>query len=115
MASSMNITQNDTAPSAAGTLREKVTGLAVDIQSATVEFHMRNSVGVMKVDAAADNDQVGDGSDGTKGNVSYDWVTGDTDTVGIYAQHWEVTYADGTIRTFPTPGKNTVIIGGELA
>ena len=115
MASSMNITQNDTAPSATATLKTKVTGDAVDIQSATVKFHMRDSSGVMKVDATADNDQVGDGSDGTKGDVSYDWVTGDTDTVGRYVQHWEVTFADGTIRTFPTPGANTVIIGGELA
>jgi len=115
MANSMQMTQNDTAPSARATLKSGTPKVPVDIQSATVRFHMTDAANQLKLDVAADNDQVGDGSDGSKGKVSYDWATGDTDTEGKYKAHWEITYSDGTIQTFPTPGNNTILIGSELA
>ena len=115
MANSMQMTVNDTAPSAQATLKSGTPKAAVDIQSATVRFHMTDAANKLKVDAVANNDQVGDGSDGSKGKVSYDWVPADTDTEGKYKAHWEVTYSDGTIQTFPTPGNNTIIFHAELA
>ena len=115
MANSMQMTVNDTAPSATATLKSGTPKAAVDIQSATVRFHMTDAAEKLKVDAAANNDQVGDGSDGSKGKVSYDWVPADTDTEGKNKAHWEVTYSDGTIQTFPTPGNNTIIFHAELA
>ena len=112
---SFHITENDTAPSWSDTVEYGSPLAAVDIENATVEFHMVNTADEVKVNAAANNDQVGDGSDGTKGDVSYDWVTGDTDTPGRFKAEWQVTFADSTIRTFPTPGVTNIIIHGELA
>lgn len=107
------IKRNDTAPSITATLQASST--AVDIQNATVRFHMLDSGGAVVVDAAANNDQVTDGSDGSTGKVSYDWAAADTDVAGTFRAEWEVTFSDGTIRTFPTPGYTTVIIHGDLA
>ncbi len=117
MANSMQMTVNDTAPSAEATLKAGKPKVAVDIQGATVKFHMTDAANELKINAAANNDQVGDGSDGSKGDVSYDWDggAGDTDTGGEFKAHWEVTYSDGTIQTFPTPGNNTIIFHAELA
>ena len=115
MANSMQMTQNDTAPSAQATLKAGKPKAAVDIQSATVRFHMVDAAEKLKINAVANNDQVGDGSDGSKGKVSYDWTPGDTDTEGKYKAHWEITYTDSKIQTFPTPGNNTILIGSELA
>ncbi len=115
MANSMQMTVGDTAPSAEGTLKGGVPEAAVDIQSATIAFHMTDSANQLKINAAANNDQVGDGSDGSKGKVSYDWVAADVDTGGRFIAEWEVTYSDGTIQTFPTPGFNEIIFHGELA
>jgi hypothetical protein len=116
MANSMQMTVNDTAPSAQGTLKSgRPKKVAVDIQGATVKFHMTDAANELKVNAAANNDQVGDGSDGSKGKVSYDWDPADVDTEGVYKAEWEVTYTDGTIQTFPTPGFNEIRFNAELA
>ena len=108
------IKRNDTAPSISSTLTDS-TGTAVDIQSATVDFHMVDRALEVKVDASANNDQVTDGSDGSTGMVSYDWAAADTDTSGWYWGEWEVTFSDGTIRTFPTPGRITILVESDLA
>lgn len=70
---------------------------------------MVDSSGAVKVDAAANID------DGAAGEVSYDWTAADTDTGGHFKAEWEVTFSDGTIRTFPNPGFTHVRIGGDLA
>ncbi len=114
---SFHITENDTAPPIEATLKAGTPAVAVDIQNASVEFHMLDSTGTVKVNAAGNVDQVGDGSDGTKGDVSYDWdgAAGDTDTPGKFKAEWQVTFADSTIRTFPTPGVTNILVHGELA
>jgi hypothetical protein len=112
---SFHITENDTAPPVEATLKAGTPAAAVDLQSSTVEFHMVDAEGTEKVNSAANLDQVTDGSDGTKGKVSYDWAAADTDTVGKYKAEWQITFSDGTIRTFPTPGTTTIIVHGELA
>jgi len=107
-----HVKQNDTAPPAEATLT--VAGSAVSIQSATVKFIMVDSSGAVKVSATANNDQNTDGSDGSKGKVSYDWTADDTDQAGTYLAEWEVTFADGTVRTFPTAGWDTVVVHSDL-
>ncbi|MCZ7536283.1 MAG: hypothetical protein M5T61_10385 [Acidimicrobiia bacterium] len=60
--------------------------------------------GTAKVDAAAVNEQNGDGSDGSKGDVSYAWVAGNTDTAGLFLGSWVVTFAGGAVQTYPNGG-----------
>lgn len=107
-------TQGDLAPPASGVL-EDVDGKAIDIQGATVRFHVTNSAGEVVINAAANNDQVGDGSDGTKGNVSYDWVAADVAKSGTFFYEWEVTFPDAKNRSFPTRSKGVLIIWSQLA
>lgn len=52
--------------------------------------------------------------DGVRGQVRYDWATGDTDTPGIYVAEWQVTYADGRKQTFPTLTYHTVTVLADL-
>lgn len=110
--STIHVKQNDTAPPASTTL--KVSGAAVDIENATIEFRALYSDGRVLIEAAANNDQVGDGSDGTKGMVSYDWTAADTAISGIYRAVWKVTFADGTVRTFPTRGGQPMFIWANV-
>jgi hypothetical protein len=55
-------------------------------------------------------------SPATAGIVRYDPLATDTDTVAVYDQEWEVTFADSKVATFPnTATKNQVIITDDLA
>ena len=106
--------RNDTNP-ISGTIKAGSPRVAVDIQSATLRFHMLNkTLTETIVDAAANNDQTGDGSDGTKGDWSYDPAAADTDESGSFRGEVEVTFADSTIRTFPTKGFFEINIGDDL-
>ena len=63
---------------------------------------------------AANNLQVGDGSDGTRGEVSYGeaanpWTT-ETATAGDFLYTWEVTFAGGTKQTYPNTGYRLLTI-----
>lgn len=81
---------------------EDANGNRVDIQGATVKFVMASvGGGTAKVDAAAQNRQVGTGSDGTKGKVGYPWVAGNTDTADDFYGEMQVTFAGGALETFP--------------
>lgn len=82
------------------------TDAPVDIAGSTVKFRMTPlKGGAAKVDDAdATNDQVTDGSDGSKGKVHYQWVVGDTDTPEFFLGEWIVTDAGGHVQTFPNGG-----------
>jgi len=105
---SMSIKRNDTAPPFTATCTDAA-GDPVDVSNATIRFHMRDTSGTVKVDAAAD---IVSGPDGT---VRYDWAVGDTDTAGFFYGEVEVTFADDTVRTFPTTNNATVRIVGDIA
>lgn len=109
----LHLKRNDTAPPLAATL--EVGGSPDDLSAATVRFHMVDSAGGIVVDAAANNDQNGDGSDGTKGHVSYDWQAADTKDAGLFRGELEVTFPDGTVRTYPGETYITIVIHGDLA
>jgi hypothetical protein len=103
------VKQNDTSPSMLATLQD-ADGNAVNVTGATIRFHMR-TIGstTSKVDDAAvivtaDN-----------GEVRYDWDAADTDTVGSYQAEFEVTYADGSIETFPNDGYIRIEITDDIA
>lgn len=109
------IGQGDTASPITRTLTDAL-GAAVNIQGATVRFTMTPAHGGTPVvnNATALNLQVGDGSDGTRGRVSYGqgaapWGSA-TATAGDYLAAFTVTFADGTVETFPNGGYLLVTI-----
>jgi hypothetical protein len=71
---------------------------AVNTTDATVMFHMREYGGTTPVISAA-GVVVSIG-----GIVEYRWAGGDTDALGSYEAEFEITYADGTVETFPSNG-----------
>lgn len=105
--STFQIRRNDTAPPIEATLTAD--DAAVDLTGATVRFHMQDTSGTVKVDAAADLVVA------ASGTVKYDWTADDTDSGGWFKAEWEVTFSDGTIRTFPNPGYTNVRITGDIA
>ena len=98
----MFIKRNDTKPPLYVTLADG--GVAVDLSTATVKFHMGTIV---------DSDAVV--IDGTAGTVRYDWVAADTATAGCFPGEFEVTFADGSIQTFPNDENLTIIIPKDVA
>ena len=103
------IKQNDTSPFMTASLKD-ASDSAVDIQGATVRFHMR-AVGetTVKVDDAAVI------TDGENGGVKYEWSSGDTDTVGQYQAEFEVTYANNKVETFPNNSYILVQVVDDIA
>ena len=89
------IKANDTSPNIQATLKD-ATGAAVDITGAAVKFQMRAKTGTtFKVDATATIiNAVG-------GIVRYTFLAADTNTPGPYYAQWQVTFAGGTIETYP--------------
>ena len=88
------IKRNATSPSLAGTATDS-NDASIDISGATVRFHMLDTDGNTVVDAAATI------ASGPAGTMRYDWAAADTDVAGGFRGECEVTYADGTIETFP--------------
>ncbi|MDP9301837.1 MAG: phage baseplate upper protein [Actinomycetota bacterium] len=89
---------NDTAPRLTSTLEDR-NGDPVNLSDADVRIHVREIRGATVLDDVASIDQVADGSNGSKGTVSYDF--GEPLAAGGYHYEWEVTYGDGSIETFP--------------
>ena len=99
--------RNDTSPSISGTCQD-ADGVAVDITSATVRFHMIDSNDVTVVDSGATI------ASGAAGTVRYDWLAADTDTAGGFRGEFEVTFSDATIETFPNTGYIPIRIYDDL-
>jgi hypothetical protein len=78
------------------------------LTGAAVEFHMRDALGVLKVNANATVESA------ARGVVSYAWQAADTDTAGTYIAEFEVSVA-GKAMTFPNDGDITVIVADEVA
>ena len=86
--------QDDTSPALRAILRDKE-GDVVPIIGASVEFIMQAADGTNKVTANAVV------NDGAAGDVQYNWVVNDTDTLGYFEAQFRVTFADGRVETFP--------------
>jgi len=81
----------------------------MDLTGASVNFHMVDQEGTVKVDASA---TIKDPP--TDGKVQYAWVSGDTDTPGRYRGEFEVT-SGGKTQTWPTKEPLNIIILEEYA
>lgn len=90
------IKRNDRAPSIEGTLGLS-DGTVVNLTGTSVKFIMTLAgATIPKINAAATI------VDAINGEVSYSWGATDTDTAGLYRAEWEVTFAGGIKRTFPS-------------
>lgn len=100
--------RNDTTP-LSHTLREN--GEPADLSNATkVEFFMS-----LSVDKALKADGTGTVVDETSGEVQYSFSQDEVDEAGFFMAEWQVTYGDGTIRTYPNKDYLTVQISEDLA
>ena len=108
------IKTGDTSPAYECTLLSQA--LPVDLAGASIRFIMATDPAprTVVVDTAAVLVQVGDGSDGSKGKVRYEWTVEDTATAGAHVAEWEVVYASGKRQTFPNSGYETVTINDDL-
>jgi uncharacterized protein YfaS (alpha-2-macroglobulin family) len=93
------------------TIRAQLTGAGgapVKLAGASVEFHMKNAAGTLKVNANATVENA------ARGVVEYAWTGTDTDTAGTYTAEFEVSVAGKTM-TFPNDSNIAVVISDELA
>lgn len=103
------IKQGDNRPYHAVTLTFS-DGSVPDLTGATVRYlaRYRTDLVTLKINAAAVVTDIPTAA------VEYRFTTTDTDTAGLYDVEWEVTFADGTIQTFPTRRYDRLRVIGEL-
>lgn len=93
-----------------------LTGLPFDLTGATVRFIMNKEDFTAKIDVLA-----GIENPPSLGFVRYDWQAGDTDDIGNFPAHFQITFASGRKKTYPPseedPGKSFifVLVGRKLA
>lgn len=102
-----SIKQNDTSPALQATLKDSSLAV-IDLTGSSVRFHMKSVDGTLKISSSMTI------TDATGGIVQYNWVSGDTDTVGTYYVEFQVTYPDLSVETFPNNGNNVVTVVKEL-
>jgi len=96
------IRENDTRPTLSVTLVSDADGIPHNLTGATVVFSMSSIIGgTPKISEAAVTVV-----SAINGQVRYDWQAIDTDTLGTFYGEFEVTFADGTILTFPEKDSN---------
>ena len=104
------MSQNDTSPIIQITCKNSA-GTVVPVTGASnIQFEMwTQDKATKKVDDNVNTSIV----DGPAGQINYTWQTGDTDTVGTFLSRFIVTFADGSIETFPNGGRYIKTIIGE--
>lgn len=106
--------QGDLRPALLATFTD-ATGARVNLTGATVILYIRRSATgdlLLAKPSTVAPDQTPEG--GTRGDVSYSWAAGETDVPGEYVAEWVVTFADGTIQTFPTEGAISLSIREDV-
>jgi len=106
-----NIKRGDTSPVLQVTLQTgpDANPVAIDLSTATVAFHMRDSAGVLVVNVPAVV------IDAPNGVVQHRWTLAHTATGGYFYAEFEVTFADLAKETFPNSGNIPVAIIGDVA
>lgn len=105
------IKQGDLVPGITATLMQAVGSAAaapIDLTTASaIKFAMRRN-GALKVDGTAAAISAADGT------VGYQWVTGDTDTAGLYDCEWQITWPAGK-QTVPGGSYDQVYVMGDIS
>jgi hypothetical protein len=101
--------QGDTAPALAVTLRDG-NGVAVDLTGATVRFHLVDAVArALMLNVAATV------TSAATGQVRVNPATAQIPRPGNYLGEFEVTFADGTIETWPNDTDLQITVKAALA
>lgn len=85
----------------------------VDLTAAiAIGFHMKDALtdALIIEDGACAKD-----ADPTTGEVTYTWLSGDTDTAGIYLGEFEVLWPNSKTQTFPSKGYVVLEIEEDIA
>jgi hypothetical protein len=98
-----DIKRGDTSPALSRVLRDG-NGAAINLVGATVVFSMWLRGAPATINKAAAT--VGPAN----GQVVYAWQVGDTAQAGAYFGEFKVTYADGTIETFPNDSNMVILV-----
>lgn len=106
----ITIKQHDTWPPLEAALTEGADATPVDLTGSTVKVILKSG-GAGTTVITGPCTFIGPASAGT---VRYTWVPGDTDLVNTLSGEFEVTWADGTITTFPNDAYFTVEIKADL-
>ena len=99
------IKRGDTSPA----LRYALLPESVSLVGATVRFQMRLRGGATVIDRPAEVQSLFQPA-----VVAHNWDPGETDIVGRYEAEFRVTYADGTIETFPNLGFIEVFVTEDV-
>jgi hypothetical protein len=105
MTKTFQIKRGDTSPS----LRFVLDPATTDLTGAAVRFQMRQRGAALVIDAIAFIVT----PSGTP-TVQYDWMAADTAIAGSFEAEFRVTYADGSVETFPNAGFLTVRIAEDV-
>lgn len=103
MASAFQIKQGDTSPS----LLYNLSPAPSTLVGATVVFNMKQGSTVVINRASA--------VIVSASQLRYDWDAGDTDTVGSFLGEFEITYADGSVGTWPNRGFIPINVYEDIA
>jgi hypothetical protein len=104
MGDTFHLKSSDTAPVLEASLTD-ANEEPIDLTGADVAFELREPRnGATVVDAGANV------ADTTGGVVRYPWADGDTDEAGRYRGQFVVTFADGSVETFPNVAYHDIII-----
>jgi len=111
--STVNVKQNDIGVTFTGTLTLPT---AADWTGASVRWIIKNRASFAVYSGTGTITGYGDGAiaSSTTATVSYATVAGDLAEFGKYDHEWEVTFASGSVITFPSGSYNTIVIKAEL-
>lgn len=114
--------QNDTSPALMRQMLNAA-GDPINLTGATAVFNMASIFGVMTCSAkpaviftgTLPAELGGATVTAADGWLRYNWDAADTDTAGIFAAEFQVTYAGGAIETAPNGSHETVVITPEIS
>lgn len=104
-----NYKRNDTGPALRANVINKSDDSPLDLDGASIRFHLMDLDGVLKVDDDALIE-----SPETEGFFRYEWSAGDLDEIGVFDGEFEITLASGKKETYPAEGYIQVRVHEDL-